>query len=127
MIKAKLTHLVVEDLVWAMGGCCALNREHFDAGLRAKQFPPPHTVDAVTHIARAPGFRIERRYCQASAVAKLNLLCLAVLPPISASQIASSVNSRLHCLYGYLVRLRFRAYASFLSGRVSPFGRGDQT
>jgi len=50
-----------EDMVWAMGSFCALNRKPFDAELLLKQFPPPYTSDSLVHAARALGFRIKRR------------------------------------------------------------------
>jgi len=51
----------VEDLIWAMGSFCALNRKPFDAELLLKQFPPPYSADSFIHAARALGFRIKRR------------------------------------------------------------------
>ncbi|MBI5436498.1 MAG: peptidase domain-containing ABC transporter [Nitrosomonadales bacterium] len=76
------THtFAVEDIIWAMGSFCALNRKPFDAELLARQFPPPYTSDSFIHAARALGFRIKRRDCDSTALAKLNLPCLAVLNP----------------------------------------------
>ena len=76
------THtFAVEDIIWAMGSFCALNRKPFDAELLTKQFPPPYTSDSFIHAARALGFRIKRRDCDSAALAKLNLPCLAVLNP----------------------------------------------
>jgi subfamily B ATP-binding cassette protein HlyB/CyaB len=69
----------VEDIVWAMGSFCALNRKPFDAGLLIKQFPPPYTSDSFIHAARALGFRIKRRDCDSDALFALNFPCLAVL------------------------------------------------
>ncbi|MGB8598823.1 MAG: peptidase domain-containing ABC transporter [Burkholderiales bacterium] len=74
-----------EDVVWAMGSFCALNRKPFDAGLLLKQFPPPYSADSFVHAARALGFRIKRRDCDVKAVAKLNLPCLVVLDGTSVS------------------------------------------
>ena len=69
----------VEDIVWAMGSFCALNRKPFDAELLVKQFPPPYNSDSFIHAARALGFRIKRRDCDGKEIAGLNLPCLAVL------------------------------------------------
>ena len=68
-----------EDVVWAMGSFCALNRKPFDAGLLVQQFPPPHDADSLIHAARALGFKIKRKDCAADALAGLHLPCLAVL------------------------------------------------
>ena len=70
---------VVEDIIWAMGSFCALNRKPFDAELLIKQFPPPYTPDSFIHAARALGFRIKRRDCDGSALTGFNLPCLAIL------------------------------------------------
>ena len=69
----------VEDIVWAMGSFCALNRKPFDAELLIKQFPPPYSADSFIHAARALGFRIKRQECASNALANLNLPCMAVL------------------------------------------------
>lgn len=68
-----------EDVVWAMGSFCALNRKPFDAGLLLKQFPPPYSSDSFVHTARALGFRIKRRDCDSSELSGFNFPCLAVL------------------------------------------------
>ncbi|MCR4305336.1 MAG: peptidase domain-containing ABC transporter [Gallionella sp.] len=68
-----------EDVVWAMGSFCALNRKPFDAGLLIKQFPPPYSSDSLVHAARALGFRIKRRDCDSNELSKFNLPCMAVL------------------------------------------------
>jgi subfamily B ATP-binding cassette protein HlyB/CyaB len=73
-----------EDIVWAMGSFCALNRKPFDAGLLLKQFPPPYSSDSIVHAARALGFRIKRRDCASNELSKFNFPCLAVLSPDSA-------------------------------------------
>jgi len=82
--REQVTHapthtFTAEDIVWAMGSFCALNRKPFDAGLLLKQFPPPYSSDSFVHAARALGFRIKRRDCGIHELAKLNLPCLAVL------------------------------------------------
>lgn len=69
--------LLRDDLIWAMGSFCALNRKPFDAELFLKQFPPPYTADTLIHAARALGFRIKRR--DGSRLADLNFPCLVIL------------------------------------------------
>lgn len=69
----------VEDIVWAMGSFCALNRKPFDAELLIKQFPPPYSADSLVHAARALGFRIRREEVSSETLASLNLPCLVVL------------------------------------------------
>ena len=69
----------VEDVVWAMGSFCALNRKPFESGLLLQQFPPPYNADSFVHAARALGFRIKRKDCGSQNVASLNLPCLIVM------------------------------------------------
>jgi subfamily B ATP-binding cassette protein HlyB/CyaB len=89
--RRPITHgFAVEDLLWAMGSFCALNRKPFDAELLAKQFPPPYTSDSLIHAARALGFRIKRRDCRSDAVAALSLPCLVVLHGTEASAAPAS-------------------------------------
>lgn len=68
-----------EDMVWAMGSFCALNRKPFDAGLLVQQFPPPYGADSFIHAARALGFKIRRKDCGEETLASLNLPCLVVM------------------------------------------------
>ena len=68
-----------EDIIWAMGSFCALNRKPFDAGLLIKQFPPPYSSDSFVHAARALGFKIKRRNCDSKDISKFNLPCLVIL------------------------------------------------
>src|SRR3569623_242446 len=70
---------MVEDIIWAMGSFCSLNRQPFDAELFIKQFPPPYSADSFNHAARALGFRIKRHDCASDALSRFNLPCLAVL------------------------------------------------
>jgi subfamily B ATP-binding cassette protein HlyB/CyaB len=74
----------VEDVVWAMGSFCALNRKPFDGGLLIRQFPPPYNADSFIHAGRALGFRIKRKDCASATVASLNFPCLAVMHVDSA-------------------------------------------
>ncbi|MBC3919660.1 peptidase domain-containing ABC transporter [Undibacterium sp. CY18W] len=69
----------LDDVVWAMGSFCALNRKPFDSGLLTRQFPPPYTSDSFIHAGRALGFRIKRKDCDSKAIASLSLPCLAIL------------------------------------------------
>ncbi|PRC90841.1 peptidase domain-containing ABC transporter [Solimicrobium silvestre] len=72
----------VDDVVWAMGSFCALNRKPFDAGLLTKQFPPPYNADSFIHAGRALGFKIKRKECKegtSQEVGRLNLPCLVVM------------------------------------------------
>ena len=68
-----------EDLVWAMGSFCALNRKPFDPELLVRQFPPPYSADSLVHAARALGFRIKRKEYRAETLGALSLPCLVVL------------------------------------------------
>lgn len=84
LARVPVTHLpgyffAIEDVVWAMGSFCALNRKPFDAELLSKQFPPPYSSDSLIHAARALGFRIKRRECDSAALAGFNFPCLVVL------------------------------------------------
>ena len=45
----------VEDVVWAMGSFCALNRTPFDSALLIQQFPPPHERHDLIAAVRALG------------------------------------------------------------------------
>lgn len=69
----------IEDVVWAMGSFCALNRKPFDAELLSRQFPPPYTDDSLIHAARALGFRIKRSKLLSTEIGKLSFPCLAIL------------------------------------------------
>jgi ATP-binding cassette, subfamily B, bacterial HlyB/CyaB len=63
----------VEDVVWAMGSFCALNRQPFDPGLLTQQFPPPYSADSFIHAGRALGFKIKRKECDLANLAHLHL------------------------------------------------------
>ena len=76
----------VEDVVWAMGSFCALNRKPFDGNLLVRQFPPPYTSDSLIHAARALGFRIRRKDCDAATATALNLPCLVLLREAAAGE-----------------------------------------
>jgi subfamily B ATP-binding cassette protein HlyB/CyaB len=76
----------VQDVVWALGSFCALNRKPFDGSLLIQQFPPPYSSDSFIHAARALGFRIKRVDCDSKKVGTLNFPCLVV---VNAEQIAN--------------------------------------
>ncbi|OIR13933.1 toxin RTX-I translocation ATP-binding protein [mine drainage metagenome] len=89
-VRNSLTFIFeLEDVVWAMGSFCALNRKPFDAELLAKQFPPPYNSDSFIHAARALGFRIKRRDCDGATLSTLNLPCLVVLNEASSENDSS--------------------------------------
>ncbi|MGA7180293.1 MAG: peptidase domain-containing ABC transporter [Thiobacillaceae bacterium] len=75
--------LSTEDIVWALGSFCALNRKPFDPELLVRQFPPPYSADSLVHAARALGFRIKRKDCDAQAVTCLSVPCLVLLDDVS--------------------------------------------
>jgi len=84
-----LQHLFsVDDVVWAMGSFCALNRKPFDGGLLIRQFPPPYNADSFIHAGRALGFRIKRKDCSSQLIGTLNLPCLVVMCAASATTTA---------------------------------------
>ncbi|MFZ5511437.1 MAG: ABC transporter transmembrane domain-containing protein, partial [Pseudomonadota bacterium] len=78
----------VDDLVWALGSFCALNRKPFDGELLVKQFSPPYGADTLIHAARALGFRVRRRECPPESVVALTVPCLVVLrePPATPGE-----------------------------------------
>lgn len=47
------------ELLWALGSICALHRLPFDAGLAAREFPPPTTHATLVAAARALKLRIK--------------------------------------------------------------------
>lgn len=69
----------VEDVVWAMGSFCALNRQPFDAGMLVQGFPPPYYADAFLLAARELGLRMKQVDCDAATVPRLHLPCLAIM------------------------------------------------
>ncbi len=79
-VRAQPTYtFAIDDVVWAMGSFCALNRTPFDSALLVQQFPPPYSTDSLIHAARALGFRIKRKDCDSAALTTLHLPCLAVM------------------------------------------------
>jgi subfamily B ATP-binding cassette protein HlyB/CyaB len=84
-MKLDRYRFAVNDVVWAMGSFCALNRMPFDPGLLLQQFPPPFTEDFFVHASRALGFRVKRIDCASETVASLLLPCLIVLRPAGSA------------------------------------------
>ena len=76
---APIYAFAVEDVVWAMGSFCALNRTPFDGELLIKQFPPPYSADSFIHAAHALGFKIKRKEYASESLAELHLPCLALM------------------------------------------------
>ena len=76
--------LTVEDVVWAMGSFCALNRIPFDPEMLVRQYPPPYSSDTIVHSARSLGFRIRRIDGDSSVPARLHLPCLVLLDEAQA-------------------------------------------
>jgi hypothetical protein len=73
---AKVVHrhdLGLSDVIWALGGLCALSRKPFDADLLTRQLPPPTTTDTLITGARSLGFRIRERAQPANRLGSLNL------------------------------------------------------
>lgn len=48
--------LQVQDVVWALGSCCALARKPFDAQLLVRQLAPPCSLASLVTAARSLGF-----------------------------------------------------------------------
>src|SRR3569833_3255790 len=57
--------LAAEDLVWALGSLCSLNRLPFSAELLLKQFPPPYSHDTLVRAARSLGFKTKDKQIKA--------------------------------------------------------------
>ncbi len=49
-----------QDLVWMLGSLCRIHRLPFDAGLLARQYPPPHTEGTFVQAATDLGFQVGR-------------------------------------------------------------------
>src|SRR3569623_795681 len=84
----------VDDVIWAMGSCCALNRKPFDAELLTKQFPPPYGADYFIHAARALGFRIKLQNYDNNELANFNLPCLTFLHEPETPDVAFAAKHR---------------------------------
>src|ERR1700722_12411593 len=75
--------LDTNELIWALGSCCALHRKLFDPALLLQQYPAPHSADTLILAARALGFRIIQRSCPVGQLKALPLPALVVLAPAS--------------------------------------------
>ena len=92
--------LTTEDLVWAMGSFCALNRKPFDPELLVRQFPPPYNTDSLIHAARALGFRIKRKEHSAATINTLHFPCLVILHEEAPSAADAAINDALEHTVG---------------------------
>jgi subfamily B ATP-binding cassette protein HlyB/CyaB len=124
-----VTHaLSAQDLAWVFGSFCALNRKAFDPDLLLKQFPPPHSSDTLIHAARALGFRIQRKDCDADAIGSLTLPCLVILNEEVSSQSAEPTAAEAEalaksagkCRPGIVVQAADGKVLLFLAGTNSP-------
>jgi len=73
--------LAAEDLVWALGSLCSLNRLPFSAELLLKQFPPPYSHDTLVRAARSLGFKTKDKQIKAEQIHKQAFPCVAWLNP----------------------------------------------
>lgn len=48
------------DLLWLLGSLCRLQRKPFDAGLIARQYPPPHALHTLIEAAATLGLNLSR-------------------------------------------------------------------
>lgn len=70
-----------DQLIWALGSLCALNRIPFDAELLLKQFPPPYNSDVLIQAMRALGFRVKLSPQTLEGLSELAAPCLVLLKP----------------------------------------------
>ncbi len=49
-----------QDMVWALGSLCQLNKIPFDPALVTQQYPPPHSETTFSEAATALGFKVGR-------------------------------------------------------------------
>lgn len=70
-----------QEVVWALGSLCALERLPFDGTLLTQQLPPPCNLSQLIHTGRALGFRIDVRSVDSTAIPTLHLPCLALVYP----------------------------------------------
>jgi subfamily B ATP-binding cassette protein HlyB/CyaB len=71
--------LEAQDLIWALGSFCALNRRPFDPRLLLQQFPPPYSSDSLVVAGRSLGFRVKTVHLSSDTLNTLSLPCLIVL------------------------------------------------
>lgn len=115
--------LSAQDLIWAMGSFCALNRKPFDAALLLQQFPAPHTSDTVIEAARALGFRVRRKELLASTLPR-QVTCLVLLraepPPTSSPAANDPTLAGLPARPALLVQAGERELTLFHAGSNTP-------
>lgn len=119
-----------EDVVWAMGSFCALNRKPFDGALLVQQFPPPYSADSLVHAARALGFKIKRKECDSAELASLKLPCLAVLhEPVVAepTDVVTDVDSSMVGVAPLPARARPAIIVQLTDDNVIYFEAGTNT
>ena len=75
-------------LPWALQAVATLHQRPFDAGLVARQFPPPHDESVLIHAARQLGFRVAPLDASSANLATLPLPALLRLHPATASTFA---------------------------------------
>ena len=114
----------LDDVVWAMGSFCALNRKPFDAALMIQQFPPPYSADAFIHAARGLGFRIKRQECGSDALATMNLPCLAIMHAAASGDVGApgEPNGQVDCTVrpAIVVQINDQGVLLFPAGTNTP-------
>lgn len=71
--------LALEEVVWAIGSCCAIHRKPFDAQLLASQHAPPYSLATVLTAARVSGFQSRLVGMTSAALAGLKTTALVTL------------------------------------------------
>lgn len=69
----------VDDVLWALGSFCALNRLPFNAELMKHGFPPPYRSETFMLAADKLGLRIKPIECNARALPRLHLPCMVIM------------------------------------------------
>lgn len=118
-----------DELVWALGSFCALNRIPFAAELVLKEFPPPYTKDSVVQATRALGFKIREIACDVPMLVKLKFPCLALLreaPASTESSIAASEQAAAEAA-GEAPECRLAIVFEANAGRIVYFEGGSNT
>jgi subfamily B ATP-binding cassette protein HlyB/CyaB len=120
--RAAASHsFSIDDIVWAMGSFCALNRTPFDSALLVQQFPPPYNMDSVIHAARALGFRIRRKDCSSQTLVSLHLPCLAAMrAPARGEDVAAPAADAEHSCLAIVVQAKADGIVLFEAGTNTP-------
>jgi subfamily B ATP-binding cassette protein HlyB/CyaB len=112
-----------DDLLWALGSLCQINRIPFDPSLVLQNFPPPYGLQTLQHAALALGFKIGRRPVAGAEVQHLPLPCLAILKPSPVETPESaeppSTESPSHSL-ALIVKADAERLLYFAPGNTSP-------